>query len=128
MRWGDAMKTYLLFLLFFLFVFLAFFAFFCVKLDLGHLSAAFAHARELESYRHSHLHLGFLEDGRVVVSHDTIVHQVFDRIFSVDHFGAVLARNHEEGLVDRRGVDLICRRPRLQRLGQWVDDWIASWI
>ena len=74
MHWRDAMKTYLLFLSFLFLAFFAFFAFFWGKLDLGHLSAAFAHARELESYRHSHLHLGFLEDGRVVVSHDTIVH------------------------------------------------------
>ena len=51
---------------------------FSLELDLRHFSAALADARELESYRHSHLHLGFLEDCRVIVSHDTVVHQVFD--------------------------------------------------
>ena len=57
-------------------------------------------ARELESNRHAHLFLGSFKHCRIVIAHDAIVHEILDRVFSVDHFGAILSLDHEEWLIN----------------------------
>ena len=83
-------------------------------------------ARKLESHRHAHLFFSRFKNGWIIVSHNAIVHEILDRVLSVDHFSAVLARDDEERLVDGGWIDFVLLHAGFKGLGHWVNDGITT--
>ena len=106
-----------------------------VQFGLWILTATLADAGELESHSHSHLLFGilniekyvinkiltYLKNSGVIISHNTVVHQVLNRILPVDHPLAVLPLDDKERLIHWSWVDLISLCVlRFGRLRQWI--------
>lgn len=71
----------------------------------------------------------YLKNGRVIISDDAVVHQVLNRVLSIDHLCAVLTLNDKERLVDGSWVYFISVTIlRLGWLSQWVQYCIAPGI